>query len=133
GTLFVPSRANGAGARDTLQGLLQESGLRAEAVSSSYELKGLSLGSRDMVSVRPVRVGLLSGDGVDATSFGYLWYLLDRQPGVNHDRLDLAQLRQIPLGDFDVLVFPDGDYDDHIGDKLKTALDNWVKGGGVLV
>jgi len=70
---------------------------------------------------------------VDATSFGFLWYLLDRQIGVNHDRLDLAQLRQVPLSDFDVLVFPDGDYDDHIGDKLKTSLDNWIKGGGVLV
>lgn len=133
GTLFIPSRVNGAGIRDTLQMLLQEASLRAEAISSSYEFKGLSLGSRDMASVRPVRVGLLSGDGVDATSFGFLWYLLDRQIGVNHDRLDLAQLRQIPLSDFDVLVFPDGDYDDHIGDKLKTSLDNWVKGGGVLV
>jgi hypothetical protein len=133
GTLFIPSRVNGPGVRETLQALLQETALRAEAISSSYEFKGLSLGSRDMASVRPVRVGLLSGDGVDATSFGYLWYLLDRQIGVNHDRLDLAQLRQIPLSDFDVLVFPDGDYDDHVGDKLKTVLDNWVKGGGVLV
>ncbi len=133
GTLFIPSRINGAGARDTLQMLLQESFLKAEAISSSYEFKGLSLGSRDMASVRPVRVGLLSGEGVDATSFGFLWYLLDRQTGVNYDRLDLAQLRQIPLSDFDVLVFPDGDYDDHIGDKLKTILDNWIKGGGVLV
>ena len=133
GTLFIPSRVNGAGVRDTLQMLLQETSLKAEAISSSYEFKGLSLGSRDMASVRPVRVGLLSGDGVDATSFGFLWYLLDRQTGVNYDRLDLAQLRQIPLSDFDVLVFPDGDYDDHIGDKLKTALDGWIKGGGVLV
>jgi hypothetical protein len=133
GTLFVPSRANGAAVRDTLQGLLKETALKAQAISSSYELKGLSLGSRDMVSVRPVRVGLLSGDGVDVTSFGFLWYLLDRQIGVNHDRLDLARLRQIPLSDFDVLVFPDGDYDDHIGDKLKTALDSWIKDGGVLV
>jgi zinc carboxypeptidase len=133
GTLFIPSRVNGAGAREALQTLLQETSLKAVAISSSYEFKGLSLGSRDMASVRPVRVGLLSGDGVDATSFGFLWYLLDRQTGVNYDRLDLAQLRQIPLSDFDVLVFPDGDYDDHIGDKLKTALDGWIKGGGVLV
>src|SRR5436305_2286023 len=133
GTLFIPSRINGAGVRETLQLFLQDASLRAEAISSSYEFKGLSLGSRNMASVRPVRVGLLSGDGVDATSFGFLWYLLDRQIGVNHDRLDLAQLRQISLSDFDVLVFPNGDYDDHVGDKLKTALDSWIKGGGVLV
>ncbi|HTG32681.1 MAG TPA: M14 metallopeptidase family protein [Thermoanaerobaculia bacterium] len=133
GTLFVPSRANGGGVRGTLQSLLQETVLKAQALSSSYELKGLSLGSNDMPAVRPVRVGLLSGEGVDATSFGFLWYLLDRQIGVNHDRLDLAQLRQIPLHDFDVLVLPDGSYDDQISDKLKTSLDGWIKDGGVLV
>jgi hypothetical protein len=133
GTLFIPRGTNGGNIREVLQPLLQEDGLKAQGLSSSYEIKGLSLGSNDMPSVRPVRVGLLSGEGVDATSFGFLWYLLDRQIGVNYDRLDLAQLRQIPLADFDVLILPDGAYDDHIGDKLKTALDGWVKAGGVLV
>jgi hypothetical protein len=133
GTLFIPRGINGGNIREILQPLLQEDGLKAQGLSSSYEIKGLSLGSNDMPSVRPVRVGLLSGEGVDATSFGFLWYLLDRQIGVNYDRLDLAQLRQIPLADFDVLILPDGAYDDHIGDRLKTALDGWVKAGGVLV
>jgi hypothetical protein len=75
----------------------------------------------------------VSGEGVDATSFGFLWYLLDHQIGVNHDRLDLGQLRNLPLSDFDVLIFPSGGYDDRIGDRLKDALDGWIKEGGVLV
>ena len=133
GTLFIPRRANVDGVRETLQTLLQEGSLTAQALSASYEITGISLGSNDMPAVRPVRVGLVSGEGVDATSFGFLWYLLDRQIGVDHDRLDLAQLRQVPLGDFDVLVLPSGNYDDRIGDKLKESLDGWVKAGGVLV
>ncbi len=133
GTLFIPRRANPENLHDTFQGLLQEGSLAAEAVSSSYELKGLSLGSNEMAAVRPVRVGLVSGEGVDATSFGFLWYLLDHQIGVNHDRLDLGQLRSLPLSDFDVLIFPSGGYDDRIGDRLKEALDGWIKEGGVLV
>jgi hypothetical protein len=133
GTLYVPRKINAEGVRDLLQGLLQEGGLTAQAISSSYEIKGLSLGSNDMPAVRPARVGLVSGDGVDATSFGFLWYLLDRQVGVDHDRLDLAQLRQIPLADFNVLVLPSGDYGDRISDQLKGTLDGWIKAGGVLV
>ncbi len=134
GTLFIPRRNNPEGFRASLQTLLQEmGGLTAKAVSSSYELQGLSLGSRDMVSVRPVRVGIVSGDGVDPTSFGFLWYLLDRQIGVDHDRLDLSQLRQIPLGDFDVLILPNGSYEDRINDRLKESLDAWIKAGGVMV
>jgi zinc carboxypeptidase len=133
GTLFVPRRANPDHARATLQELLQESSLAAQAVSSSYELKGLSLGSSEMTAVRPVRVGLVSGDGVDPTSFGFLWYLLDRQIGVDYDRLDLAQLRNVGLADFDVLILPNGSYDDRIGDRLKDTLDAWIKAGGELV
>jgi hypothetical protein len=133
GTLVIPRRANSDDVRATLQGLLEADSLTAQAVSSSYEIQGLSLGSSDMASVRPVRVGLVSGEGVDATSFGFLWYLIDRQIGIDHDRLDLGQLRQVPLGDFDVLIFPSGSYDDRIGDKLKDSLDAWVKAGGELV
>jgi hypothetical protein len=132
GTLFIPRRANPDTLRDSLHALLQEDRLTAQAVASSWDFKG-SLGSHDMAAVRPVRVGLISGDGVDATSFGFLWHLLDRQIGLDHDRLDLAQIRQIPLSDFDVLVLPSGTYDDHVGDKVKEALDAWVKAGGVLV
>jgi hypothetical protein len=133
GTLYVPRKLNGEGVRDALQGLLQEGGLTAQAISSSYEIKGLSLGSNDMPAVRPVRVGLVSGDGVDASSFGFLWYLLDHQIGVEHDRLDLAQLRQVPLADYNVLVLPSGDYGDRVSDSLKGALDGWIRSGGVLV
>lgn len=133
GTLFIPQRANADDLRDTFKGLLQQESLAAQAVSSSYDFKGLSLGSNEMPAVRPVRVGLVSGEGVDATSFGFLWYLLDNQIGVDYDRLDLGQLRNLPLSDFDVLIFPSGGYDDRIGDKLKDSLDVWIKDGGVLV
>jgi zinc carboxypeptidase len=133
GTLFIPRRANPEDLRDTFKGLLQDESLAAQAVSSSYDFKGISLGSNDMPAVRPVRVGLVSGEGVDATSFGFLWYLLDNQIGVDYDRLDLGQLRNLPLSDFDVLIFPSGGYDERIGDKMKEGLDAWVKDGGVLV
>ncbi len=133
GTLFVSRLANPDGVRAIVGDLLQETSLTAQAVASSYEIQGTSLGSSDMASVRPVRVGLVGGEGVDATSFGFLWYLLDQDIGVDYDRLDLGQLRQVPLADFDVLVLPGGNYDDRIGDKLKESLDAWVKAGGMLV
>jgi len=132
GTLFIPRRANPDTLKETLHALLQEDRLTAQAVASSWDFKG-SLGSHDMAAVRPARVGLISGDGVDSTSFGFLWHLLDRQIGVDYDRIDLGQIRQIPLSDFDVLVFPSGGYDDRVNDKVKESLDAWVKAGGVLV
>ncbi|HKV10462.1 MAG TPA: hypothetical protein VJ725_20140, partial [Thermoanaerobaculia bacterium] len=133
GTLFIPRGGNAGNLRETLEQLLQKDALTARAIASSYEIGGSSLGSRDVAAVRTTRVGLVSGEGIDANSFGYLWHLLDRQIGMDHDRLDVTQLRQIDLSDFDVLVFPSGNYEDRLGDRGRTAVDAWVKSGGVLV
>ena len=133
GTLFIPRLGNPASLRDLLQGVLAENRLTADGVAASWEIQGISLGSNNMPTVRPVRIGLISGEGVDSTSFGFLWSLLDRQVGVPHDRVDVATLRQIDLADFDVLVLPSGAYEDRIGERARAALDTWIKEGGVLV
>jgi len=133
GTLFIPRHGNPADLDKELAGLLAEGQLAGQSVDSSFEVNGTSLGSADMPSVRPVRVGLLSGDGVDAGSFGSLWHLLDRQIGLRYDRLDLARLSHVDLSDFDAIVLPDGEYDDHVPEKARQALDVWIKDGGMLV
>ncbi|HVF60355.1 MAG TPA: M14 family metallopeptidase [Thermoanaerobaculia bacterium] len=134
GTLFVP-RARAAGdAEATPAGLIEESGLTAHRIGSSYELKGLSLGSDDMPAVRRSRIGLVAGRGVDPTSFGFLWHLLDREVGVPHRRVEVERLGDLDLWSFDVLVLPDGfDYDGAIGEKTREQLAAWVRSGGVLV
>src|SRR5262249_56583321 len=133
GTIFTPRLGNPADLDRELADLLARGPLVAQRIDSSFEVNGTSLGSPDMPAIRPVRVGLLSGEGVDATSFGFLWHLLDREIDVHHDRLDLARLAQVDLSEIDVLVLPDGDYDDHISEKTRQALDVWVKDGGILV
>jgi hypothetical protein len=136
GTLFIPRHGNPSDLASELAAMLAQGAagpMTAQGIDSSFEVGGLSLGSAEMPSVRPVRVGLLSGEGVDPTSFGFLWHLLDRDVGLRHDRLDLARLPQVDLAEFDVLVLPDGDYDDHLPEKTRQALDAWVKDGGLLV
>jgi hypothetical protein len=145
GTLFIPRRGNSADFDKELAAVLAgEIGLPggasdpglpivAQGIDSSFEVTGLSLGSGEMAPVRAARVGLLSGEGVDATSFGFLWHLLDREVGLRHDRLDLARLAQLDLSEFDVLVVPEGEYDNHVSEKTRLALDAWVKNGGLLV
>ncbi|HYN22686.1 MAG TPA: hypothetical protein VE078_17130, partial [Thermoanaerobaculia bacterium] len=133
GTLFIPRRGNRDELPELLQRLLAENGLTARALGSTFEMKGISLGSNDVEAVKPVRVGLLSGAGVDPTSFGFLWHLFDEEIGVPHDRLELAQVGQVDLSDLDVLVLPSGSYEDAISGKSRESLDAWIKAGGVLV
>jgi hypothetical protein len=126
GTLFIPRRGNPADLRQTLQGLLQEDGLAAQAMTSSFAMKGISLGSNDVEAVKPVRVGLLSGTGVDPTSFGYLWHLFDQEVALAHDRLDLSQLAQVDLSELDAVVMPSGAYEDSLSPRARESLDAWV-------
>jgi hypothetical protein len=133
GTLFIPRRGNSANVGDVVQKLLADDGLVGRAIDSSFEMKGISLGSNEVEAVKPVRAGLVSGAGVDPTSFGFLWHLLDQQVGVPHDRLDLAQLNQVDLSELDVLILPSGNYEDALGTRGKETVDAWVKAGGVLV
>lgn len=133
GTLFIPRHGNPQGLAEQLALLLRDGGLTARAVASSYEVGGLSLGSNNMPSVRQVRVGLVSGEGVDPTSFGFLWYLLDREVGLPHDRLDIDRLRPAVLAPYDVLILPAGSYEERIGERARGALDAWIKAGGELV
>ena len=133
GTLYIPRHGNPEGLPADLAELLRGTGITARAISSSYDVTGLSLGSNAMPAVRQPRIGLLSGEGVDPTSFGFLWFLLDREVGLPHDRLDLAHLRPGALADFDVLILPNGAYEDRIGDRSRAALDAWIKAGGELV
>jgi len=133
GTLFVPRHGNPAHLADELGSLLRAGGLTASAVASSYGVAGVSLGSNNMPGVRQPRVGLVSGEGVDPTSFGFLWFLLDREIGLPHDRLDLERLRPATMADFDVLILPSGAYEDHMSERTRAALDAWIKAGGELI
>jgi Zinc carboxypeptidase len=133
GTLYVPRHGNPDGLAGQLASLLRDDALTARAVASSYGVSGLSLGSNEMPSVRQPRIGLISGEGVDPTSFGFLWFLLDREVGLAYDRIDLDRLRPAAIGDFDVLILPSGAYEEHIGEKTRGALDAWIKAGGELI
>lgn len=132
GTLFIPRNGNPPDLPEVLSGLLATEGLTAQGLDSSYEL-GLSPGSRDMAAVRPVRIALLSGEGVDATSFGFLWHLLDRQLGFPIARIDLAHFDRVDLRDFQVLLMPDGDYEARLPEADRTKLEAWIRAGGQLV
>jgi len=138
GTLFIPRLGNEAAGERRLEEALAPLAAEAEVtfagVDTSYSSAGISLGSDLAPSVAPPAVGLVSGEGVSPTSFGFLWHLLDQQVRLPHTRLTLDRLGGTDLSGFDVLVLPDGwGYDDALEGEAGEALARWVRGGGVLV
>lgn len=134
GTIFLPRRGNPTDLEQRIKVLSNELNVEVNRASSGYSEIGHSLGSDGMVSIRAPRIGLVSGDGVDPTSFGFLWHLLDQQVEANHHRLSTGTLARTELSGFDVIVLPSGSgYAQELGGIVAKKLGEWVREGGVLV
>lgn len=132
GTIFVP-REGKAGLETKLLPLATAA--RVELLGADSSLTGgIPLGSNQMVPIRKPRIGIVAGRGVNATSFGALWHLLDQQLGAAHSVLDVERLDGVDLSRFDVLVLPEGGgYGAALRDEGAKRLAAWVEAGGVLV
>ncbi|MCP4202184.1 MAG: hypothetical protein GY769_09635 [bacterium] len=133
GTIFIPKRGNPGSLEASLAEWTQAIGVAVQRAGSGYAEKGSSLGSDTVVGVRPPRIGLVGGQGVSPTSFGFLWHLLDQQVQAPHHRLKLETLSRVELGEFDVLVLPSGKLSDAIPDGVAEKIESWVRDGGLLV
>lgn len=133
GTLFVPRRGNPDNLADRLGRALTETGAEARGIDSTYVSGGVSLGSSQTPILRRPRVGVLAGDGVSPTSFGFAWHLLDQQIRLPVLRLEGNSLGAVDLARFDVLVLPDGSYGRTLSGDTGETVARWVREGGVLV
>jgi len=128
GTWFLPTRGN-----DSLQARAARAGLGAFAasVATGRSEEGIDLGSENVRAIRRPRVAVVSGDGVDPSSFGALWYFMDQQLGMNFDAIDGGDLARSDLSQYDVVVIPDASPRAIRGaaDTLKA----WVQRGGRVV
>ncbi len=132
GSLWVPRTSDGEEA--ALGALLTDGGAMGERVASGYSERGVLLGSRSTIPVRPPRVALVRGPGIEETQFGALWHLLDSELEAPNTVVDLVGLDRVNLARYTTLVLPSGDqYEPLLGDRGAQRIDAWVKSGGVLI
>ena len=93
--------------------------------------EGPDLGGGAFELLVPPRVAIVSGEGVDRSSFGHVWRYLDEELGLKASLLEAGSLGFYDLRRFNVLVLPPG-----AGRALSDAADSieqWVEAGGTLV
>jgi len=98
-------------------------------LTTGFVEKGADLGSNVIHFIREPRVMLVTGEGVSAEAMGEIWHFFEQQ--INYP-VTLVRYKDLPrtrLADFDVAIFPDGEYEDFPSDKLQ----NWVRDGGKLI
>ena len=102
-------------------------------VTTGWAEEGRDLGTSRSLGLRAPRIGVFRGEGTWATSFGSAWYFLEQMAGIPFDALDLGEVSQLDLAEWDVLVLPDGRPGGIVDDDATAALRSWLQSGGTLV
>jgi hypothetical protein len=136
GAFVVRSAANDSSVHAKVRRLATESNAAYAPLPTGLVDTGTDLGSNSVLPIRAPRVALLSGDGVGGQSFGWTWFAFDQRLRYPTTPIEAGAVAGGALARFDVLVVPSssgGALDRVLGDAGRERLQQWVRGGGVLV
>jgi len=93
---------------------------------------GISLGSNEVLALKPPRVLLAWDAPVQSASAGWARYVLERRFNQKVTAVRTNSMNELDLRRFDVIVLPSGNYATLSGDMLRRLKD-WISAGGTLI
>lgn len=109
--------------------LANENNRSISVLASGFVDKGFDIGSSYVHSLRQPRVMLFAGEGVNSEAMGEIWHYFEQQINYPVTLIRPQDIGRVKLGDFDVIVIPDGRYNDLPAEKIQS----WVRDGGKLI
>jgi hypothetical protein len=133
GTAIVRVSENEPDLAERLGGLAAAHGAEVVPIDDSYVQEGMSLGSSSVRALRAPRVLLVYGEPGSSLSVGWARYVLEQRYGVHTTAVRAGSLGRVLLSDFDVIVFPSGNYGSSVGEGLMARLRAWMNDGGTMI
>lgn len=99
------------------------------AVSNGATDKGPWLGSNSFVVCSAPKILMATGEGVNPLDAGAIWHYLDQRVGAPPVLVESNRIGKINIEKYNVLILPDGRYNDLPADKIK----DFVQKGGTLI
>ncbi|MEJ6981142.1 M14 metallopeptidase family protein [Pedobacter sp. P351] len=109
--------------------LAKSAGVTIVPITSGLIDKGVDLGSDKIKFIKRPTVALVGGEQTSSLAFGEVWHFFEQQIKFPLTVLRAQDIKTINLNDFDVLIYPDGKYEDIFGEKIQ----NWIQSGGKLI
>ncbi|WP_026897481.1 M14 metallopeptidase family protein [Daejeonella oryzae] len=109
--------------------LAKKSEVSIQALASAFVDKGADLGSDKIRFIKKPRIAVVSGDGVSSLAFGEIWHFFEQQIAYPATIIRSQDLNRLNYSDFDVLILPNGNYEDLGNEKMQT----WIRNGGKLI
>ena len=133
GTAIVRTSENGEDLAVRLGAIAARNGADVVPIDGTYVEAGTSLGSNSVRALRAPRVMLVYDSPGSTYSVGWARYVLERRYGQPTVAVRASALGGARLADFDVIVFPSGNYGGSVGEGLRSELRAWMADGGTIV
>jgi hypothetical protein len=134
GTYIARVARNDTSLASRIDALARESGVEVTGVNSAFSEGGqYGIGSDPVSPIPTPNIGILADEGVSQTSYGAIWYTLERRYGIRFTPIAYSYLGNGDLSKFTSIVMPSGSYDSRISKDAVDHLKSWVRGGGTLV
>ncbi|MGH9821269.1 MAG: hypothetical protein ACRD43_13970, partial [Pyrinomonadaceae bacterium] len=136
GTFVVRISRNPDTIHDAIAKLAVDMGVNITAVNSGFADEGdTGVGGESVVSLQVPKIAMVADEAVDQTSYGSIWWTLDRY-GVKFTPMTVSAIKNGGLKGYNILIMPDGSagrYMGLFGAAGVSMLKEWTSNGGTLV
>ena len=94
---------------------------------------GSDFGSANVRLIETPEIAMLMGEGTSSLSAGEIWHFFDRQLKYPVTVINTTYFKNVNLNHFDLLVLPDGSYNEVLTDTVISQIREWVERGGNLI
>lgn len=134
GSFVARANRNPKALHERAHALAIEAGVRVFAAQTAFPERGATgTGSEATRALTAPHIAVLAGEGVRITTFGALWFTLERRLGQPFTALRASDLDGKELSAFDVVILASGSYDESLGKEGAAELKGWVERGGTLI
>jgi len=133
GTLIVLKGNNVENWKQITNDACKQFNIQVDEVESGLVEKGADFGSEYIHFIKAPKVAMLTGDDAVPEAAGEIWNFFDETLHYPVTQLNAEETGDIKLNDFDVLIIPNGTYDELDDKPVKETLQNFVKNGGRII
>lgn len=100
---------------------------------TSYADNLTDFGSQYVHLVKNKKVAILRGKETYSLNYGALWHFFETQLQYPITTINTDDIGRVKWSDYDVLIFPDGNYKSVLNDENFKIVDDWISQGGNLI
>ncbi len=135
GSLVIRRRGNPDHTSQLLSNIAEEIGIDVFGVNTGSSSMGSFLSAPTFRMLKQPKVALLTGEPLGISSFGALWFAIDKELKIPHSLIRFASLPYTDIDKYNVLILPPawGNLSSQLSGQTKKKIENWVNSGGTLI